>query len=99
MIYELLKSLQVDEWIEEVEAAPGAGPMDPMDPWDSQWQQYPSGTVENGHRNRWFTGKQLILPVRHVSWPESIYPLVMSKWLLKMAIEIVDFPTKNGDFP
>ena len=25
--------------------------------------------------------------------------LVMSKLLLKMAIEIVDFPIKNGDFP
>jgi hypothetical protein len=27
------------------------------------------------------------------------YPLVMSKSLLKMAIEIVDLPMKNGDFP
>ena len=28
------------------------------------------------------------------------YPLVMTyKKLLKMAIEIVDFPTENGDFP
>jgi hypothetical protein len=27
------------------------------------------------------------------------YPLVMSKELLKMAIEIVDFPIKNCDFP
>ena len=26
----------------------------------------------------------------------GIYPLVMSKWLLKMAIEIVVFPIKNG---
>jgi hypothetical protein len=29
----------------------------------------------------------------------SRYPLVMSKLLLKMAIEIVSFPMKNGDFP
>jgi len=27
------------------------------------------------------------------------YPLVMSKELLKMTIEIVDFPMKDGDFP
>ena len=27
---------------------------------------------------------------------QAVYPLVMSKWLLKMAIEIVDFPIKNG---
>ena len=29
-----------------------------------------------------------------------MYPLVMTNsLLLKMAIEIVDFPIKNGDFP
>jgi hypothetical protein len=27
------------------------------------------------------------------------YPLVMSKQLLKMVIEIVDVPIKNDDFP
>ena len=27
------------------------------------------------------------------------YPLVISKYLLKMTIEIVDFPIKNDDFP
>ena len=30
---------------------------------------------------------------------ENVYPLVMSKQLLKIAIEIVSFPIKNGDFP
>ena len=25
-----------------------------------------------------------------------MYPLVMSKWLLNMAIDIVDFPIKHG---
>jgi hypothetical protein len=31
---------------------------------------------------------------------QKIYPLVMTnRKLLKMAIEIVDFPIENGDFP
>ena len=31
---------------------------------------------------------------------DMIYPLVMTNnLLLKMAIEIVEFPIKNGDFP
>jgi hypothetical protein len=33
-------------------------------------------------------------------WMMWIYPLVMTNSLpLKMAIEIVDFPIKNGGFP
>ena len=33
-------------------------------------------------------------------WDNASYPLVnIYKKLLKMAIEIVDFPIKNGDFP
>ena len=30
---------------------------------------------------------------------DMVYPLVMSKQLLKMAIEIVDLPIENVDFP
>ena len=31
---------------------------------------------------------------------DGLYPLVMTNsLLLKMAIEIVDFPIENGDFP
>ena len=29
----------------------------------------------------------------------KVYPLVMSKQLLKITIEIVDLPIKNSDFP
>ena len=29
----------------------------------------------------------------------EVYPLVIYSLLLKMAIDIVDLPTKNGDFP
>ena len=33
-------------------------------------------------------------------YPDSwTYPLVMSKKLLKMSIEIVEIPIKHGDFP
>ena len=35
--------------------------------------------------------------IHRASWIIPQYPLVMSKSLLEMAIEIVDLPIKNGD--
>ena len=41
------------------------------------------------------------LRIKYVAWtPWTSYPLVMTNsLLLKMAIEIVSFTVKNGDFP
>ena len=51
--------------------------------------KYEFSKLENGPRSQ----KKLAMN------PAESYPLVMSEELLKMAIEIVDLPMINGDFP